>query len=190
MPKLIEDDTVFHAVIDTLAAYGYTCATTRSIAEAADMHEATLFRKYGSKFYLVEQAVGNLFIEVPLAKVMYTGNLRADLISIIEAYLETSEMVGDILPILLTEIPRNPEIKSLLDIPWKNIVNISRILEKYQEHGELKQEHVLTSISVLLGPLMVRHMILRADLDVQIPPVEAEKFIDSFLLGRQEKSTG
>ena len=121
---------------------------------------------------------------MPLATVEYTGDLRADLISIVDAYLETSERVGDIFPILLTEAPRDPEIQGLLDIPWKNINRIANVLEKYQELRKLKEEPVLTSISVLLGPLMIRYMIQRADLDLPITPVEPNAFVDNFLRGR------
>ena len=128
MPKVIDDKDVFRAAIDLLSTCGYESATTKNIADAAGIHEATLFRKYGSKFNLIEQAIKAQFVDVPLAKVAYTGDLQADLLSIIKAYLKTSEMVGNILPILLIEIPRNPELKNLLEIPWKNITRVTEHL--------------------------------------------------------------
>ena len=184
MPKVIDDKDVYRAVADVVVAYGYESATTQNIADAAGIHEATLFRKYGSKFNLVEQAIKAQFLDVPLAKVVYTGDLQADLLSIIEAYLETSEIVGDILPVLLIEIPRNPELKDSLETPWENIMRVSSILEQYQAQGRIKKEPVLNSLSVLLGPLMVRHMIVRADLDLPIPEVQPQEYVDTFLNGR------
>ena len=184
MPKVIDDQDVFRAAIDVLTTCGYESAATKDIAEAAGIHEATLFRKYYNKFNLIEQAIKAQFLDVPLAKVVYTGDLQADLLSIIEAYLETSEMVGDILPILLIEIPRNPELKNLLETPWNNVARIINILEQYQAQNTLKLEPVLHSISALLGPLMVRHLIKQADQDLPIPSIEPQAYVENFLNGR------
>jgi len=184
MPKVIDDKDVFRAAINVLSASGYEKATTQNIADAAGIHEATLFRKYENKFKLMEQAIKSQFSDVPLAKVSYTGDLRADLLSIIEAYLKTSEMLGNILPILFIEIPRNPELKNLLEVPWENIARVSSILEQYQAQNMLEQEPVLNSISVLLGPLMVRHLIKETNPDLSIPPIDPEVYVEYFLHGR------
>ena len=183
MPKVINDKDVFRAAIDVLSACGYESATTKNIANAAGIHEATLFRKFGNKFNLIEQAIRAQFMDVPLAKVAYTGDLQADLLSIVDAYLKTSKMVGNILPILLIEIPRNPELKNLLEIPWKNISRITNILEQYQTQNIIKQEPVLNSISVLLGPLMVSHLIKETNMDLSIPPIEPQEYVEDFLHG-------
>ena len=57
MPKVIADQDVFRAAIDVLTACGYESAATKNIAEAAGIHEPTLFRKYSSKFNLMVQAI-------------------------------------------------------------------------------------------------------------------------------------
>lgn len=183
MPKVIDDKEVYRAALDVLSTYGYASATTKNIADAAGIHEATLFRKYGSKYHLIEQAVRAKFSEVPLAEVAYTGDLQADLISIIEAYLRTSEIVGNILPILLVEIPRNPELKKLLEIPWKNISKIENILEQYQAQGLLEHQPALNIVSALLGPLMIRHLVTEADSNLSIPPIEPQVYVEKFLRG-------
>lgn len=184
MPKVIDDKDVFRATIDVLSAYGYEGATTQNIADAAGIHEATLFRKYGSKFELIEQALRALFLEVPLAKLSYTGDLQADLCSIVEAYLETTEIVGNILAILLIEIPRDPKLKKLFEGPSNNIARAINILEQYQTQNRLKQEPVLHSLSVLWGPLMVRHLIKQTDLGLPSPPIESQGLVENFLHGR------
>ena len=183
MPKVIDDKEVYRAALDVLSTFGYESATTKNIADSAGIHEATLFRKYGSKFDLIEQAIRTTFSEVPLTKIAYTGDLQADLISIIEAYLETSKLVGGILPILLIETPRNPELKKLLEIPWKNISRIEKILAQYQSQDQLEQEPILNSISVFLGPLMVRHLLEETDPGLTIPPIEPQEYVEKFLRG-------
>ena len=184
MPKVIDDKDVFRATIEVLSAYGYEGATTKNIADASGIHEATLFRKYGSKFELIEKALRVLFLEVPLAKLSYTGDLQADLLSIVEAYLETSEIVGNVLAILLIEIPRDPKLKKLFEVPSKNIARAINIFEQYQTQKKLKQEPLLQSLSVLWGPLMVRHLIKQTDLDFPVPSIEPQVLVDNFLHGR------
>lgn len=184
MPKVIDDEKVFNAVIDVLLASGYEGATTIKISGAAGIHEATLFRKYGNKLNIIQKAIQAQFTDVPLTQVTYTGDLRADLLAIIVAYIETSELVGDILPTLLLEIPSNPELKESLETPWRNIFKIAEILKQYQEQGELVKEPVLTSLNVLIGPLMVMHMINKADLDMPIPTIDPPVYVDNYLSGR------
>ena len=185
MPKVIDDQSVYQAVMEAIATYGYEGATTKQIAEAAGMHEATLFRKYGSKLNLAVAAVEATFSQVPFAHLSYTGELEADLMAIIEAYLATSEQLGVILPILLHEIPQNPELRETLAVPWKNIFRAAEIVERYQSEGRLKAEAPLTTISVLIGPLMVRHMVERAGVEMGLPKVEAAEYVENFLAGRK-----
>jgi hypothetical protein len=93
-------------------------------------------------------------------------------------------MVGDILPILLIEIPRNPELKIFLETPWNNVAQLINILEQYQAQNILKLEPVLHSISALLGPLMVRNLIEQADQDLRVPSIEPQVYVENFLHGR------
>lgn len=185
MPKVIDDANVFRAVIDMLVSHGYEGATTKKIAEIARINEVTLFRKYGSKAELFEQAVNHQFSDTPLNKLIYTGNLEADLLAIAQAYIETNETHGEILPTLMIELPRYPELRKSLNTPWKNIQVLLDIIQQHQEQGHLKKEPLLTSISVLLGPLMVSQMFLRANPDLPIPTIDIQTHVDSFLHGRK-----
>ena len=49
MPKVVEDEKIYSAAMQTVIERGYSGATTKQIAGAADISEVTLFRKYGSK---------------------------------------------------------------------------------------------------------------------------------------------
>ncbi len=89
MPKIIDEEAVFKAVIALLVVRGYERTTTSDMAAAANMHEATLFRKYGSKVGLIERAIAHQLSETPMGQVRYSDDLRADLTLILEAYLAT-----------------------------------------------------------------------------------------------------
>jgi AcrR family transcriptional regulator len=186
MPKIINEDAVFRAVIELLVARGYDRATTSELAAVANMHEATLFRKYGSKLGLIERAIEHQLSTTPMSQVVYTGDLRADLIAILEAYVATVEMYGEIMPMILLEIPRHPELKNTLQTPLANIQGIMHILEKYQREGLLKEESPLTSVNVLLAPIMVNEMYRRAHAELSAASIDLEEYVDAFLQGRKQ----
>jgi AcrR family transcriptional regulator len=51
-------ERILRAAADLFASTGYRGATTRRIAEAASVNEVTLFRHFGSKQELIQQAIG------------------------------------------------------------------------------------------------------------------------------------
>ena len=132
MPKVIDEDEVFKAVLEVLVARGYESATTSEMAAAAKIHEATLFRKYGSKVGLIERAIEHQLSKAPLSKVTYTGDLQADLYAILDAYVATNEEYGEIMPMVFLEIPRYPELKNVLQTPLANIQGLVNIIARYQ----------------------------------------------------------
>ncbi len=137
MPKVIDETELLNTALDMLVSRGYEGATTQEIADAAGVNEVTLFRKYGSKAGLFVQAIKHRFSDTPLNNVVPTGKLEADLLAIVEAYLDTNKTHGDIVAILLIELPRNPELLGSFDVPWKNIQPIIEIIQMYQELGQL-----------------------------------------------------
>jgi len=187
MPKIINEEKVFKAVIELLVARGYDGATTSDLAAAANMHEATLFRKYGSKVGLIERAIEQQLATTPLHDVSYTGDLRADLLAILAAYVATVEQYGEIMPLLLLEIPRHPELKETLQAPLANIQGITQILERYQADGLLQEEPSLTTVNVLLAPIMVTAMYRRVQTDIPAEAIDLEAYVDAFLRGRMQR---
>ncbi len=184
MPKIIDDSKVFQAALRILATRGYAKAATKEIAEAAQVDESTLFRKYGTKAQLMALAIEQELAQVPLAHVTYTGDIKADLLNIIKAYLKTHEMLGNIIPILILELPQYPEIRQMLKQPWANIQGVANIMAMYQRDGKLKKAPPLTCFMALLGPIIVSK--LPGDLDMvsaSVSPLDIEAYLDTFLCG-------
>jgi AcrR family transcriptional regulator len=185
MPKVIDETKIFDAALDLLVSHGYEGATTQKIAEIAGVNEVTLFRKYGSKAGLFEKVIERQFSDTPLNELVYTGELEADMLAIVVAYLETNESYGDIIPNILIELPRNPDLQRSFNTPWKNLQIILKIIQKYQKRGLLKDESPLASLGALIGPIMVSQMLRRAHLNLPLPAVDAQEHVDSFLHGRK-----
>ncbi len=186
MPKVIDDENVFRAAIEILVQQGYENATTKAIAAAADVHEATLFRKYGSKFDLIHQAIQHQLTDTPLNHLRYTGALQADLLAILEAYVETSKLHGEIMPLLFVEVARDPSLQPFLDRPLNNIRLILDIIEAYQTQGLLKQEASQITLYSLIGPIMLCNMAQRASTDAAQFELDLQQHLETFLFGRSQ----
>jgi AcrR family transcriptional regulator len=185
LPKLVDESRIFKVAVDQLMARGYDGATTREIAEAAGVNEVTLFRRYGNKAALFEQAIASRLADTPLSQLVYTGDLEADLLSIVRAYLLANEAHGDIIPIILIEASRHPDLRSSMGVPWRNLQGVVGIIQRYQGRGRLERESPLTAISSLLGPVMISQMLRRANLEPEAPMVDPEAHVEAFLRGRE-----
>ncbi|MEZ4712107.1 MAG: TetR/AcrR family transcriptional regulator [Caldilineaceae bacterium] len=185
MPKVIDETKIYAAAIHIFMSLGYDGATTKEIADIAGVNEVTLFRKFGSKAGLFEKAIAHQLADTPLHRLDYTGDLEADLLAIVDAYVETNETYGDIIAIILIELPRNPDLKGVIDTPWQNLQVILKIIQQYQTQGLLKNEPVLATISALIGPIMVHQMFRRANLNLPVPTIDPQTHVASFLHGRK-----
>jgi AcrR family transcriptional regulator len=185
MPKVIDESKIFSTALDILVSHGYEGATTQKIAEIAGVNEVTLFRKYGSKAGLFEKVIEHQLADTPLNKLAYTGDLEADLLAIVEAYMETNEIHGNIIPLLLIEMPRYPDLQGSFNTPWKNIQLILKIIQKYQKQGQLKNESPLACLNALIGPILTSQMLRQANLSLPIPAIDPQAHVQNFLLGRK-----
>jgi AcrR family transcriptional regulator len=184
VPKVIDEDRVFAAAVDQLMRRGYAGATTRDIADAAGVNEVTLFRRYGSKAGLFERAIAARLASTPLRDLAYTGDLVADLEAIVRAYLLTNEAHGDIIPMILIEMPRHADLRSSIGAPWRNLQGVVEILGRYQAEGRLVAESPITTISSLLGPVLISQMFRRANLELPAPTIDPAAHVAAFLRGR------
>ena len=185
MPKVIDENRIFKTVIDMLVSRGYEGATTKEIADIAGVNEATIFRKYGSKAKLFEKAIRHQLSDTPLNTLVYTGDLEADLYAIVQAYLETNRLHGEIIPTILAELPRRPELKGAFAILWENTQVAAEIIQIYQLNGDLKAEPPIAGLNGLLSPLMTSQMFRRADLELPAMDVNPRKHVENFLQGRK-----
>lgn len=185
MPKIVDEERILNAASDLLTDVGYSGATTKAIADAAGVNEVTLFRRYGSKAGLFERAIEHLLAVTPLNRVSHTGDLESDLRAFVEAYIETNETFGDIVAIILIELPRYPELRDLLRTPWKNLQGIVGLLQEYQRTGMLNEESPLTALGALIGPIMVNQMLRRANGGLPVPAIDPQAHVAAFLNGRR-----
>ena len=186
MPKIVTDEEIFEAVIEVVTERGYAGATTKQMAEVAQVGEVTLFRKYGTKLELVKQAIVAFAAEMHFEEASrYTGELEADLLRVVQAYQDASTTYGQFFPIILSELPRYPELAELLDTPLSMVGGIAQLLSRYQAEGQLREEHPLHAVAGLLGPLLITAMIRGAMPEGPMPLPDLSVHVARFLDGRR-----
>ncbi|WP_420642453.1 TetR/AcrR family transcriptional regulator [Candidatus Leptofilum sp.] len=185
MPKIVEEEKIYRAAIMTVTERGYGRATTKQIAEVAEISEVTLFRKYGNKAQLVKQAIVSMVKQIDFASATaYTGDAEADMLRIAQMYQDSADKHGQFFYIMLSEIPRHPELGELMGAPLHMINSVSNLLLRYQQEGILEKEDPYHAVAGLLGPLIATNMIRNASVLASLPPIDLPKHIAHFLNGR------
>ncbi len=186
MPKVIENEGVYQAVMQVVLERGYAGATTKQMAEAASVSEVTLFRKYENKPELVRQAIAWLTGKIDFSTVAgYTGDVEADLMRMVLAYQNTAVQYGPFFAMILSEVPRNSELADIVAEPIRIFSSMADLLACYQEEGVLKSEHPLHALAALLGPVMYSSLLRGALSESFVPPLDLTKHVDSYLEGRR-----
>ena len=185
MPKILEDEQIYQAVMQVVSERGYAGATTKQMADAANVSEVTLFRKYENKIQLVKQAIAYIVKQTDFASsAKYTGDIHADLLRVVQAYQNTAVKHGIFIFSLFADLTRHPELMDSMVEPFSIFQSFGALIARYQDEGALKAEHPLHAVASLLGPLMYITIIRREKLDSQVPPIDPSFHVSRFLDGR------
>jgi len=184
MPKIVENSQVYLAVIQVVSERGFSGATTKQMADAADVSEMTLFRKYGNKAELVKQAVAFLIEETDFSSAAhYTGDVHADLLRVVRAYQGTAVKHGLFIFALFADLARHPELLDSMREPFSIFQSIGALIARYQMEGVLKTEPPLHSVAKLLAPLVYIATFRNTTLDNTLPDLDLSGHVTSFLNG-------
>jgi len=185
MPKIVEDEQIYQAVIQVVSERGYASATTKQMADAADVSEVTLFRKFETKAQLVKQAISFVIEQTDFSvAARYSGDVHADLLRITQAYQNSAVKHGYFFTALFSEVSQHPELIDSLDGPLNIFQTVSDLITRYQAEGILQPEHPSLTVAALLGPLMYISLMPGAVMGNQVPNVDLSQHITRFLAGR------
>jgi AcrR family transcriptional regulator len=184
MPKRIDIDRLFEATVSVFSERGYDSTTTQEVARRAGVNEVTLFRRYGSKAGLIEAALTHCLSRSPFGQVARSDDVRADLAAIVDAYQKTYQAYGGAVFTLMAEVPRHPELRSVVSVLMPNLKKAARIIAQHQKQGRLRPGDPLRKLAFLIAPVMGAGLWARTGVKVDAFALDAATIVDAFLKGQ------
>ncbi|MCX4095472.1 TetR/AcrR family transcriptional regulator [Nocardia sp. alder85J] len=158
MPRpLASEEVILRATIEILAEHGVDGLAVDTVAAAAGVSKATIYRRWGSRAQLVHAAITSLQRPVDEPD---TGALRADLLVLVRqlvAYVSSRDS-GRVFASFIDAATREPE----LDEVRRNSVTdfrgtYERVLRRGVERGELSPSADLGLLTdLLMAPVIYR----------------------------------
>ena len=149
------------------------------------INEVTLFRRFGNKARLLRAALSAEIDELSKGgQVRHTGDLVEDLRRIVDVYRRLVVRHGRLIPVVLAELPRRPELQTVFEVPQRLLQSAAKIIETYQRAGALIEEPPLQATAGLLGPLLAGALLQQT---VGLAPTmpDAHDHVQRYLRGRQ-----
>jgi AcrR family transcriptional regulator len=179
----VSDARMFDAALTVLAQQGYAGATTRKIATAAGVNEATLFRRFGDKRQLILAAIHADISALSQGGITPSGDLETDLIQVVEYYANIYQHRDGLVGTLLLEGARNPEVAALIKEPLGSLSRIAEVFAGYQQSGQMLEEPTDFAVQALLAPLLMISVLRRVTAS-ETPYPDARTVVRRFLSGR------
>lgn len=172
-------DATFRAIVD----FGFEKATTKRIAAYAGVNEVTIFRKFGNKATLFQEAIRRE-MDAFQTHIHYTGDLQADLEAIVAGYGALVRRRGRFLPALFSEVTRKPELQPLLQKPLETFGLVVGVVARYQAEGQLLKEPPPLAVAALMMPVLAVNL---ASLFAPsaFPAFDARSHVSAYLAGRR-----
>ncbi|MCW5875426.1 MAG: TetR/AcrR family transcriptional regulator [Anaerolineales bacterium] len=174
---------IIEGAIRAAIKYGFQNLTTKKIAEEAGVNEVTLFRRFGSKTAVLETLFKYEAESIATRAIFYTGNLEEDLIRIVDTLWQAIKKRETLIPAILNELPRNPEIRRYAQHSIKKVQALMEILERYQGEGKLRPNSVHLQFLMLIGPLVFLNS-LSDVFSSNAPSFQAESYVAQYLEGQ------
>lgn len=185
MSARVTDDEILDAAVAAVVEHGYAGATTRQIARAAGINEVTLFRRFHNKQTLVMAAIHRDLSRLEDPDLTPTGDLEADLLTVLEHYVETFRRHPGLPVMLMLEATRTAELADLLAEPLALQARVRELIGFYQRSGELVPEPPAQTFNALIGPLVVYGIDARIGIAPDGGPPTPHELLDRFLGGHR-----
>ena len=182
MPAPIPPEQILEAALEVWREEGYRAATTRKIAERAQVGEVTLFRRFGGKADLFAAALAREAGGLADVTLIHTGDLEADMLSIATTYGEIVERNAAIIMDFLRVAPGNTELRSVGAAPLAMVNRLAEIIVRYQSEGLLRSGPPLDLLVALLSPILMTRLLLGAQPGIPLTS-DARVGVRSFLAG-------
>jgi AcrR family transcriptional regulator len=181
---------ILQAASRVFAEKGYARATTRVLAEAAEVNEVTLFRHFGSKeglFAAVLAEFGGLAISADMQSRL-SGDYRQDLLAMGQMLMRVFAERGDAMRLMLCEATHFPELREMMaENPRQLRMMLAAFFQRQIDQGRVRPLHPEALAQAYLG-MFFSHSIATGLLQDSIAPELTsgelvEQFVDVFVAG-------
>lgn len=188
-------DTLLTVAARLFASSGWRGTTTRRVAEAAGVNEVTVFRHFGSKDALLQEAITwsaaqDEFPPLPA----HPGDLRAELVAWARAQHAIVQRKRAMIRTCLAEFEEHPELARVAcDKPMRTMEDAVRYLAAAHAAGKLPHASTVEApVAMLMHSIFMDGM--TRDVMPGCSPVAAEQAIEMYVdvvlraLGASEES--
>lgn len=190
MAQSISDEQILTAALAVIAERGYVGATTKQIAARAGVNEVTLFRRFGNKQQLMRSVVENQATHFGGSDIVWTGDVEADLLRVVQYYANLVAVRGPMLMMLLSELPKQPDLMEMMDVPRAKVADIVLLLSRYQSEGVLAAQPPIQAFAALVGPIFLATMMQHVLSLGEGVSAEPAAIVKTFLSGHATKAQG
>src|SRR5262245_19571830 len=182
-PRSAEADrAILKATLELLVEGGFGGLSMDAVAARAGVGKATIYRRWKSKYELVQAAVRELSAGGELSD---TGSLRGDMLALASLTTEAANLpAATLVPRLVAEATGEPELH---DIFLRTLVKprrqaIATLLQRARERREIRADvEIDLAMALLVGPIVYRF--LAAALGLEMPTDYLERVFDVALRG-------
>ncbi len=185
-PRSMEaHQAILDATLSLLSTQGFESMSIEEVAARAGVGKTTIYRWWDSKEALALEALQHLYAQCPIID---TGNLRHDLIAMIEDFVQFMEenkpLLEGLIFKLLGELKTHPELFQMFyaRIMEPRLQQSLQLIEHAQERGELRTDlDPLVLFGFCGGPFF--HRMLLSSKSGPRGPHWPEQVVDAILNG-------
>jgi len=171
---------IIDAALQLISEKGYTAATTKAIADLAQVNEVTIFRHFGNKEGLLKTIVDKFSYNPILQKTMreeVTWDLETDLTRFSMQYFEYMMSIKDFVMIGFKESMQFPEINAeIANVPLLFKNELIHYFKEMHHKGKIREVNFEAAALSLIA-LNFGHFISRARLGTIVSTLPTEELI-------------
>lgn len=179
MGKVSAREKIIEAAVLLFGEKGYTATTIREVAETAKVSELSIFRNFKNKENLFRESI--ILRTTPVALLegldeQFTGDLRKDLTTIAETYIQTNLPKLNYIWAALLESRQNSEMKRLLHELNSHLVDHLEIyLQTLGEKGYIAPCNYRLIANMFYGQLFIYIM----NVSLNEEDIKLEEYIET-----------
>jgi AcrR family transcriptional regulator len=179
------DGAILAATIEVLCEQGFAGTSVEAVAERAGVGKATIYRRWPTREDLLLAAGACMGGCGPVPD---TGSLRRDLMAVVAnlASMLRTTPVGALLPAVVDEAARNPDLRSRFDaFIADRRAPVREILARAEARGEIRTgvDHEVV-VDLLSGPVFTRVLVTGRPLDGELARRIVDIVLDGVATGR------